>query len=317
MNPSQNETYNLYAKARDVRMASTVPSVQSGFAYPALGTVAGTAGGWPSWDFAPLQLRMGAENGEETGGTDLADRIRTFMDSETMRHGTDVGDLLVADNDSPNFRVIISESKYRTQVEYTVMRSQGFIASSEQHSNRVLFFRTQDPRGTLPGPEAAIFASGAIPADTNLTLTEANLNDLRVHQLLGAGNTPDNQVYRIPEDVRFEIRVLAADNRNLDEISVRISGGHTGLYTHPDGYQAMEGQYYFPATISSAGRVYQQMKFASAFHLYPKAQFYDVIKIEVFDNPGFAGNGAVLHIPIEVIDQQVFFRQIGSERKVN
>ncbi|MBW7876771.1 MAG: hypothetical protein H3C47_12380 [Candidatus Cloacimonetes bacterium] len=317
VNPSDSQTFDIYAKVRDIRYTPEVPDVKLAYGVPAVNAVVDKIGGWPDWNFQAFELRKGVENGDETGGATLAARVANFMDSETMRHGTKVSAMTVTDNAPPNFRVIISEAKFRTQVEYTVMDSQGFEVDKEPHSDRILFFRTQDPRGTMDNPEAFIFASASIPASANPVLNETRRGDLRVHQLLGAGqNTHINQVYRIPEDVRFEIRVVAGDNRSLDEMSIRISGGHTGLYSpHPEGYQSMEEQYKFPATVSSAGRVYQQMKFASAFHLYPKAQYYDVIKVEVFDSPGFSGNSSVLHIPVEVIDQKVFFRQIGSDRK--
>ncbi len=99
-----------------------------------------------------------------------------------------------------------------------------------------------------------------------------------------------------------------------------------GSYTFPllestfqDSVSISNGtaNYIFPLTETTSGRIYQQTKFASAFHLYPKAGFYDVLKIEVFDKANYTGNGRVIYIPIEIINQNVYFRKIGDDAKVN
>src|SRR5690606_3825939 len=139
-----------------------------------------------------------------------------------------------------------------------------------------------------------------------LNLRDADRDSLNMALL--AGGATSNQVWRIPEDVRFEVRVVAADNRTLDDIEIKITGGHGVGWAHPDGSLPVAEADKYPDTESSAGRIYQQMKMASAFHEYPLSGKYDVLRVEVRDESG--GNGSTILIPIEVIRQNVSFNKI-------
>ena len=298
-----------YAKAREVRITPNLPA-------PSLNAEWNFDNSWKRRQGAEnrgagtMEFAWGLEGNPELSGT-LQNRIDRVLDSEAQARLTEVGTITVTDNQAPNFRVILTETKNRTQMEFAVMASQSYDPEAgEKTSDRVMFFRTQDNRANLSIAENAVFEQQAI---TRFDLTDADRLNLNVATLAG-GSDIQEKVYRIPEDVRFEVRVLAGDNRELENIYIRISGGHAGDWAHPDGVAPVETQYEFPEVTTDTKRIYQQMKMANRFHFYPKAGFYDVIKIEVFDQPAAGGNGSVLYIPVEVINQSVFFRKIGSEQ---
>jgi hypothetical protein len=325
---------NTYAKARDVRISVDLPPLHGGTVWSAIPTnwYDGSFGTWPSYMAATaFARRIGMENtgldadmGTEAE-TDMEGRISKVFNSELQRRANQIGTLTVTDNSPPNFRVIITEFKNRTQTEFIVMGAQGFDASVEPSSSRVFYFKTPDPRGeaamVAAVPENAVFTSSH---KTDYSLTEAVAGDLKVNELAGSAVFAE-QAYLIPEDVRFEIRVQAGDNRDLDRrstvatdpgagsISIKVSGGHAAVYARPGSFpvaQAMDSIFELPLTETMTGRVYQQMKFASVYHHYPRAGYYDVIEVEVSDSNG---NLRRLYIPIEVISQSVMFRQIGSD----
>jgi hypothetical protein len=325
---------NTYAKARDVRISVDLPTLHGGTVWSAIPTnwYDGSFGTWPSYMAATgFARRIGMEN---TGldidmgvaaETDMEGRISKVFNSELQRRANQIGTLTVTDNSPPNFRVIITEFKNRTQTEFVVMGAQGLDAAVEPVSSRVFYFKTPDPRGEAAMvaaiPENAVFTS---LHKTDYTLTEAVAGNLKVNSLAGSTVFAE-QAYLIPEDVRFEIRVQAGDNRDLDRrstvatdpgagsISIKVSGGHAAAYARPGTFpvaQAMDSIFELPPTPTMKGRVYQQMKFASVHHHYPRAGYYDVIEVEVSDSNG---NSRKLYIPIEVISQSVTFRQIGSD----
>ena len=56
----------------------------------------------------------------------------------------------------------------------------------------------------------------------------------------------------------------------------------------------------------------QFQAFVTAYHMYPKSGFYDIIQVSVND-----GNGNMRKIlfPIEIVPQDVHFRSLGSQNK--
>ncbi|MCJ8347610.1 hypothetical protein MJH12_18890, partial [bacterium] len=61
------------------------------------------------------------------------------------------------------------------------------------------------------------------------------------------------------------------------------------------------------------GYQYQDKSFYKRFHVYPRQNKYDEIKVSVTDSQG---NNTTICIPIHVIPQQVHFRSIGQERTI-
>ncbi|MBT3783727.1 hypothetical protein HOF92_02050, partial [bacterium] len=335
-NPGESSlVYNLYAKARDVRITKDFPD----FSDPSIdwnSTVSswnqGNFGSWPKFQFASnWYRRQGAENYGEDGmmGADgraasqpLENKIGRYYNNELQRRATRVGKLVVQDNDPPNFRVTLMEFKYNKKVEYTLLGAQGFEPDPSQNpdndSNRVVIFRTEDKRAE----NNPIFNSSSIYEERDETLLRANPADKVSHFLINqiSPSTQERDLaYHIPEDVRFIVKVEATDNQDLDEIDIKVSSAPDGkvLFTssNPKVRHISDDQseHRFKAKSSTKGRIYQQSKILTVYHLYPNANFYDVIRVEVKDK---AGNGRVLDIPVSIIEQGVHFRKIGDRVKL-
>jgi hypothetical protein len=301
----------LVAKARDARMLRPLPAVlDSAFPLVPSNWYKGDFGDWPKHNFSGAWVRrMGEENFglglPPAAPVGLAAKISHFTNADEKRRATVIGSMAISDNDAPNFRVILSDSKTRTSVEYTVMGVQSRNINIEEDARQSFFFRSHDPRVDID-PRFKATATNA-----KLVSEGSGATSYRIVNL--ADGEPMERVYRIPEDVRFQIKVEATDNRDLDRLSISIQGGIAG-YTPSDADMepATTRSHHFGEINSSADdkRIYKQTKFISAFHLYPNKGVWDQLLVTVRDG---AGNSRSIYIPIEVIGQDVFFRQIGSE----
>ncbi len=301
----------LFAKARDARILRPLPPVlDTAFTLVPSNWYKGDFGDWPKHNFSGAWVRrMGEENFglglPPAAPVGLAAKISHFTNADEKRRATVIGSMAISDNDAPNFRVILSDSKTRTSVEYTVMGVQSRNINIEEDARQSFFFRSHDPRVDID-PRFKATATNA-----KLVSEGSGATSYRIVNL--ADGEPMERVYRIPEDVRFQIKVEATDNRDLDRLSISIQGGIAG-YTPSDADMepATTRSHHFGEINSSADdkRIYKQTKFISAFHLYPNKGVWDQLLVTVRDG---AGNSRSIYIPIEVIGQDVFFRQIGSE----
>jgi hypothetical protein len=321
------QDYGFYAKARDVRI------LESGVTAP--------INGFGSWPFSRNWSRfVGAENynfGAEhddvtlTSGS-VSDLVGQVYFNPMQNRSDRIGTMTVRDNQSPNFRITMTDYKTRQQVQYTVVSAQGFDPTIEDHSDRMFFFKTADPRSTTyPG----LIESCAQLQENSIVKSQEN--DLWLNELIATGPNPcggdwKSQAFVAIEDVRFQIRVEVTDNRSLDNSFIEIksiasdvtrfptpvlpdgSGDFEILDDDTDGNYAIHR---FPDASSTSGnqRLYRHSKILTAHHMYPNAGFYDVIQITVGDNPqGSNPNTRTFHIPIVVVGQTVHFRQIGNDK---
>ncbi len=313
MDGEASQTMNIYAKGRDVRIQPDLNAFELPSVVPKASDLhAGAAGFSFNSDW---QVRQGAEDlGEYAdkpgiAGSTLNSRFGWYLNNEQAQRATKIGEMRVYDQSPPNFRIILKDAKHRSQAEVVVMGAQAFDPDVENVGDRVFAFRSLDTRQNSGNAEDSAFTMGPFRL---LNLRDADRDSLNMALL--AGGATSNQVWRIPEDVRFEVRVVAADNRTLDDIEIKITGGHGAGWSHPDGALPVAEADKYPDAESSAGRIYQQMKMASAFHEYPLSGKYDVLRVEVRDEPG--GNGSTILIPIEVIRQNVSFNKIGSQQRL-
>jgi len=326
-------TYNIFAKARDVRVLKPLDGFDSSlgidWSNPGTDWFSGNfSSDWPEFDFSSTWKRvMGLENygeNQSLGGAgqavtdNLDQKVDRYYDNELQRRATRVATLQVSDNDAPNFRVTLVEFKYNTKVEYTVMSAQGVNHNTNLDSDRVVVFRTEDKRDSQNSlfdslatyeefDEATYQVGGAASPTARFQMNVIEPSALDQHD-----------AFHIPEDVRFMVKVEATDNKDLDEISITIRSAADGSAAFTPAIAGIShistdpGSHAFPERSSSAGRIYQQAKILTGYHLYPNANYYDVIQVDVTDN---AGNQRILDIPIIVIGQGVHFRQLGDQTR--
>ena len=126
-----------------------------------------------------------------------------------------------------------------------------------------------------------------------------------------------DQAYHIPEDVRFSIQVEASDNKDLDEITIKVSShfNPTAVFSPPSNYTHVSSDPSnkpFSVISSSGGRIYNQAKVARGYHLYPNSGVYDVLSVEVSDS---SNNKRTVNIPVLVVPQDIHFRSLGTQNK--
>jgi hypothetical protein len=324
-------TFNIYAKARDVRILKPMDDFDSSlnidWTSPGSDWFKGNFNSnWPKFDFALSWRRvMGMENYGESGslgslGQSLSDsvaqKIDRYYDNELQRRATRVAMLQVSDNDAPNFRVTLMEFKYNRKVEYTVMSAQGVNASSNLDSDRVVIFRTEDKRDSQNPLFDSIHTYEEFDEATYSVGGAGSTTARFAINVIEPSTADQHEALHIPEDVRFMIKVEATDNRDLDEISITIRSAIDGLAVFTPDLASVRhistdpGSHAFPERYSSSGRIYQQAKILTGYHLYANANFYDVIQVDVSDQ---SGNRRILDIPVIVIGQGVHFRQLGDQ----
>ncbi|MCO4783142.1 MAG: hypothetical protein KC646_12530 [Candidatus Cloacimonetes bacterium] len=304
---------NIYAKARDVRFVGLQDDfLSSPYTSVPANWYEGVFPGWPSYDFlAPIRRRVGGANAELSGAlgappTSLKGKVEAVLDNTLQRSGTKVSTLTVEDNDAPNVRVTLFDYKNSSLVSYAVMGAQGVDANTQSDAVDLFTFRSTDHRSA----GTHFDSSGFFDTDT---WTSASQEDIRINQ--AASSSVSDQIYRIPEDVRFRVQVQAGDNKTLEDITIEVSGGHFTKFAHPDSailQVPVEEQ--FPGYVAADKRIYNQFRQGVKDHLYPRAGYYDVLEVVVSDGP--AGNTRRIYIPVEVIPQELHFRKIGNQQRI-
>lgn len=304
---------NVYAKARDVRLVG----LQSDFLSTSYSSVPanwyeGSFPGWPTYNFtSTLRRRVAGANANLAGdmgaaATTLQGKVERVLDNTLQRSGTRVSTMTVGDNDAPNIRITLFDYKNSSLVSYAVMGAQGIDVNTQTDAVDLFAFRSTDHRAAGTHFDSTGFFN-------NNNWTSANQDDVRVNQAAGANVS--EQLYRIPEDVRFRVQVQAGDNKTLEDITIRVSGGHFTHYTHPDSnVLPVPTEEEFPGYEAADKRIYNQYRHGVKDHLYPRAGYYDVLEVVVTDGP--AGNTRNIYIPIEVIPQELHFRKIGNEQRI-
>ena len=300
---SNDNTMKFYAKARDVRISEDWPSLDVDW---------GNQNSWPNYPFTnQWTRRVGAEDcGSDPTDrgpkpTGISDLVTYFYNNDCQRYSKELGEITISDNDIPNVHITIYEYKNQTQVEYAIMSAQGNDPSVKEDSEDVLIFRSKDKRSQI----AEFNSDGLYEQATDLKVV--NINTVK------SGMDLTNQAYHIPEDVRFMIQVVASDNKDLDEISIKISSHFNSgavfnppaKYTHVSDDPSNKP---FNSINSSNGRIYNQSKVLRGYHLYPNSGVYDVLSVEVSDA---SGNDRIVNIPIIVVPQDVHFRSLGTQNK--
>ena len=337
-NPGEGPmTYNVYAKARDVRISKDYPNytnVPSNINWNSPGSdwFNGNFGSWPNFLFGTSwKRRQGMESyGEDgslgavgqTASAGIENKINRYYSNELQKRAARVAKIVVADNDAPNVRVTLVEFKYNKKVEYTLMSAQGYesdpTVNANQDSDRVVFFRTEDKRDANNPQFDSVPTYEELDEDTYRPGANSPVSQFRVNDVEPSTQHKD-MAFHVPEDVRFMVKVEATDNKDLDGIDISISSAADGLNVYAPAVPAIQhistdvGGHAFPSRASTAGRVYQQAKILTTYHLYPNANFYDVLRVDVKDG---AGNNRIMDIPIVVIPQGVHFRQLGDQTRV-
>jgi hypothetical protein len=182
----------------------------------------------------------------------------------------------------------------------------------------VVFFRTEDKRDANNPQFDSVPTYEELDEDTYRPGANSPVSQFRVNDVEPSTQHKD-MAFHVPEDVRFMVKVEATDNKDLDGIDISISSAADGLNVYAPAVPAIQhistdvGGHAFPSRASTAGRVYQQAKILTTYHLYPNANFYDVLRVDVKDG---AGNNRIMDIPIVVIPQGVHFRQLGDQTRV-
>lgn len=311
MNSTDN-TLNIYAKARDVRISHDWPDF-SGLSWSSMGSdyMNGNFGTWPKYQFgSDWKRRMGAENyGVEddlgTAPSDLNGLVAHFYNNELQRRTTQLVEITVADNDIPNVHITLYEFKDQTQVEYAVISAQGNDPSISEDSKKLIIMRSKDKRNQIEE-----FKSDAILVQKEDQST-VSFNSVQ------SGMSMVDQAYHIPEDVRFMIQIEASDNKDLNEIEIEASSlsSWNSIFVPPTGYTHVSSDPSnkpFQTIVTSDGRIYNQSKIARGYHMYPNSGTFDVIQVHVKDA---RGNQRFINIPIVVVPQDVHFRSLGSQNQ--
>jgi hypothetical protein len=139
--------------------------------------------------------------------------------------------------------------------------------------------------------------------------------DFRISDYASSTADPTQFFYNIPEDTRFEVTAAYSDNvtgRTLDG-TISIKSGSCPSPSSITGLYPSLNPTIYPIPEISANLQYIDTAQVKTFHLYPKAGFYDEIRVEATDQ---AGNITALCIPIRVIEQAVLFRRTGQERGI-
>ena len=280
-----------------------------------------------AYDLSYLSLRedgIGYYLGREDSGT--ASPTEITLPSE---FATKLGTFDIEDNRPPNIKITFYDYKYNQFFKILLLDDYAHVyraSNSSKQTENVILMKTKDPRGLLYEGDVSHkdISSGRIPEADDYTYRlykPASINTAtgNLSALAGTeGNGAGLFNIRIAEDVRFKLRVEATDNAaDPKDIEIQIESikpsdidhfTNTTQHVQDDD----KDQYQFKTILSGSENVYQFQAFVTAYHMYPKSGFYDIIQVSVND-----GNGNMRKIlfPIEIVPQDVHFRSLGSQNK--
>ena len=299
-----------------------------------------TFGIWAkSYDVSTLSMRQGM-------GTVLAreDSGRTHPDLTTLSktEATLLGEFKVTDNRPPNIKITFFDYKETAFFRILILDDYAHVyeaKSATSETTGVVLLRTRDPRSQYyEGDVTQVdFSSNRIPEKANYIYHLAKPSDIKnaagvaIYNGSGSGNGAGIFNVKMVEDVRFRIKVEATDNvSNPSELDIVIASdlnSYNSVSEVPKSLAEIDAIYgggYFERTttpvseenrfkrVSSETKVYEFQGFQTGYHLYPLRGFYDVIKVSAADK---LGNTRTILFPIEIVEQNVHFRSLGSQNK--
>ncbi|PCJ19786.1 MAG: hypothetical protein COB02_06235 [Candidatus Cloacimonadota bacterium] len=237
------------------------------------------------------------------------------IDQKPDLKSTEVGTYRVHDNVAPNLKVTFFDYKQNSLFKFLIVADASHHQKQGQageFSSNAILMKSKDQRGTyyqkIGDQSQTDYSSGRLAITTDFDLAHpSTISGLAAYGTNASGL--GNFLVKIPEDVRFKIKVEAVDNVTLPEnIQIEIQSDTSGFSLG----SLVETENPFLAKVTTV-RNYQSQGFISNFWQYPQPGRYDVIKITISDQQG---NRRMVKFPIEVIPQDLHFRKLGDSTRI-